>query len=55
MTVDQNHLKVFSGRASREMTQDLCAHLGIDIGLATSELFPDGEVIVRVDEDVRGR
>jgi ribose-phosphate pyrophosphokinase len=55
MTVDQNHLKVFSGRASREMTQDLCAHLGIDMGLATSELFPDGEVIVRVDEDVRGR
>ena len=55
MTLDQDHLKIFAGRASKELTQDLCDHLGTPMGNAKSELFPDGEVIVRVEEDVRGR
>ena len=30
-------------------------HTGIPLGKARTELFPDGELIVKVDEDVRGR
>ena len=55
MTVDRDHLKIFAGRAGHELTIDLCDHLDLPIGAAETELFPDGELIVRVDEDVRGR
>jgi ribose-phosphate pyrophosphokinase len=55
MTIDSDHLKIFSGRSGRELTIDLCDHLDLPIGAAQTELFPDGELIVRVDEDVRGR
>jgi len=55
MTLDQDHLKIFAGRASRELTHDLCEHLGITAASAECELFPDGELIVRIEEDVRGR
>ena len=55
MNIDQDHMKVFSGRASRELTEDMCEVVGLTVGKATTELFPDGEVMVRVEEDVRGR
>ena len=53
--VDRDHLKIFNGRASRELTEQLCQHLMLPIGQGETELFPDGELIVRVEEDVRGR
>ena len=53
--VDRDHLKIFSGRASRDLTEQLCQHLMLPIGQGETELFPDGELIVRVEEDVRGR
>ena len=52
---DRNHLKVFSGSSTRELTQGICAHLDLPIGLGTVTRFPDGETMVKVDEDVRGR
>ena len=52
---DRNHLKIFSGTSSRELTQGICAHLDLPIGLGTTTRFPDGETMVKVDEDVRGR
>ncbi|MGD9688881.1 MAG: ribose-phosphate diphosphokinase [Phycisphaerales bacterium] len=48
-------LKVFAGRTSRELAQRVCAHMKMPLGEAHIETFPDGEIIVRVDEDVRGR
>ncbi|TVQ78997.1 MAG: ribose-phosphate pyrophosphokinase [Phycisphaeraceae bacterium] len=52
---DVNGLKVFAGRNSIDLTQRICNHLGIPLGYARTELFPDGELIVHVEEDVRGR
>ena len=52
---DRNHLKVFGGTSTRELTQGICAHLDLPIGLGTVTRFPDGETMVKVDEDVRGR
>ena len=52
---DRNHLKIFSGSSTRELTQGICAHLDLPIGLGTVTRFPDGETMVKVDEDVRGR
>ncbi|MEY2795936.1 MAG: Ribose-phosphate pyrophosphokinae [Planctomycetota bacterium] len=54
-SADRNHLKVFGGTSTRELTAGVCAHLDLPIGLGTVTRFPDGETMVKVDEDVRGR
>jgi len=52
---DRDHIKIFAGRASRDLAQAMCNHLNLPLGDGHTELFPDGELIVKVDEDVRGR
>ncbi len=52
---DADKLKVFTGRANPLLAQHICEHLQIPLGRGRTELFPDGELIVKVDEDVRGR
>jgi ribose-phosphate pyrophosphokinase len=52
---DADMLKVFSGRANPELAKRITEHLQIPIGRGRTELFPDGELHVKVDEDVRGR
>lgn len=48
-------MRIFAGRGSRQFGENVCAHLDIPLGQSTTELFPDGEIIVKIDEDVRGR
>src|SRR3982751_4596834 len=55
MKSDADKLKLFTGRANPGLAQKICDHLGIPLGAGRTELFPDGELIVKVDEDVRGR
>jgi ribose-phosphate pyrophosphokinase len=50
-----DNLKLFTGRANPELAQKICDYLEIPLGRGRTELFPDGELIVRVEEDVRGR
>ncbi|MFG0256538.1 MAG: ribose-phosphate diphosphokinase [Phycisphaerales bacterium JB043] len=52
---DANKLKIFAGRSSQALAQSICDHLDIPVALGRTEVFPDGEIIVKVDEDVRGR
>jgi len=52
---DANQLKVFAGRHSVGLAKKVCDHLEIPLGLARTDSFPDGELIVKLDEDVRGR
>lgn len=52
---DTSMLRIFAGRGSRQFGEKICAHLEIPPGQSTTELFPDGEIIVKIDEDVRGR
>ena len=52
---DANSLKVFTGRANPKLAQEICDHLQIPLGRGRTELFPDGELLVKVEEDVRGR
>jgi len=54
-SVDQNQLKVFAGRASQGLAEHICSHMDIPLGKATTQMFPDGELTVKLDEDVRGR
>jgi ribose-phosphate pyrophosphokinase len=51
-----NHkLKVFSGRANIPLAEKIARHLGDAPGRVTLTNFADGELSVRIDEDVRGR
>jgi ribose-phosphate pyrophosphokinase len=50
-----SELKVFAGRVSRPLAERVCRHLDIPLGQARTISFPDGELIVKLDEDVRGR
>jgi ribose-phosphate pyrophosphokinase len=52
---DADNLKIFAGRANPALAKRICDYLQIPLGRGATELFPDGEVMVRVDEDVRGR
>jgi ribose-phosphate pyrophosphokinase len=52
---DADQLKVFTGRANPQLAQKICDHLEIPLGRGRTELFPDGELLVKVEEDVRGR
>src|SRR5438270_11134559 len=51
-----NHkLKVFSGQANLPLAEKIARHLGDTLGKVTLGRFPDGEISVRIEEDVRGR
>ncbi|MBT8487043.1 MAG: ribose-phosphate diphosphokinase, partial [Phycisphaerae bacterium] len=52
---DREHLKIFAGRGGLGLAHKMCEHLSLPLGRGNTELFPDGEIIVKVDEDVRGR
>src|SRR5437763_8476693 len=55
MKADADKLKLFTGRANPILAQRICDYLQIPLGRGRTELFPDGELIVRDVEDVRGR
>lgn len=48
-------LKIFAGRASGELARAVCAHLGIEVARSETKIFSEGNVFVRVLENVRGR
>ncbi|WP_424246026.1 ribose-phosphate pyrophosphokinase [Elusimicrobium posterum] len=47
-------LKVFSGNSNRQLAEDICKHLNIEMGRARIERFADGEVDAQILESVRG-
>lgn len=56
MTVHRNEdLRVFSGSSNPRLTRAVCEYLQVRPGRAQIERFPDGEKIVRIEDDVRGR
>ena len=50
-----SEMMIFAGRSSLELGERICTYLDIPIGRAKVTDFPDGEIIVKLDEDVRGR
>ncbi|WP_347274554.1 ribose-phosphate pyrophosphokinase [Candidatus Kuenenia sp.] len=49
-----DHLKIFSGNANPDLARKICEHLSINLGNAYVGRFPDGEIDLKVNEDVRG-
>ncbi len=52
---DAKKLKIFAGRQHRALAETMCRRIDIPIGEARTIIFPDGELIVKLEEDVRGR
>jgi ribose-phosphate pyrophosphokinase len=47
-------LKLFTGTAHAELAREVAECLGIELGDATVTTFSDGEILVRLNENVRG-
>ncbi len=54
MHVD-NPFMLFSGSSHRELAQEIAGCLGVQLGKVLIETFPDGEIGVQINENVRGR
>jgi len=52
---DHKRMKIFSATGGEHLAARMCDHLEIPLAAATVEKFPDNEIIVKIDEDVRGR
>ena len=50
-----DNLKIFSGSSNPALTSNVCKYLEIPVGGAKIDRFPDGEKVIRVEDDVRGR
>jgi len=47
-------LKLFSGSAHRALTEEIAEFLGVQVGHARLQRFPDTEVSFQIDENIRG-
>jgi ribose-phosphate pyrophosphokinase len=50
-----NTLKIFSGSSNPALTAAVCEYLKVSLGKAKIDRFPDGEKVIRVEDDVRGK
>jgi ribose-phosphate pyrophosphokinase len=50
-----SHLMVFTGNANPELAEDVARHLTMRLGRATVGRFSDGEIMVEILENVRGK
>ena len=48
-------VKIFAGRANPQLATKIADYLGLPLGRGSVTAFPDGECIVKVDDDVRGK
>ena len=47
-------LKIFTGNSNPALAAEMCAHMGVSLGSATVNRFPDGETFVQINENIRG-
>jgi ribose-phosphate pyrophosphokinase len=50
-----NDLAVFSGSSNRPLAESICNSLNMPVGKIILKKFSDGEISVKIDENVRGR
>src|ERR1044071_6120670 len=54
LAVPSHGLKLLSGTANRGLAEEIARNLGVDLAKVTISRFADGEIFVRIDENVRG-
>jgi ribose-phosphate pyrophosphokinase len=51
----QDKIKIFTGNSNPELARSICATLGVELGASRVRTFSDGEIMVEIGENVRGR
>ena len=54
LSVPSHGFKLLSGTANRELAEEIAAHIGVELTKLTLTRFADGELFVRIDENIRG-
>ncbi len=47
-------LRIFTGRSNRELAERISQYLGCPLGRVSLDDFPDGEISLKLLDDVRG-
>ena len=55
MAETENRMMVFSGNANPQLAQDIVNYLRLPLGKAVVDRFSDGEIMVEIMENVRGK
>ncbi len=55
MVVSDSRMMVFTGNANPQLAQDICNYLKLPLGKAVVDRFSDGEIMVEIMENVRGK
>jgi len=50
-----NKMVVFSGDANKDLAKKICKFLGVELGKISITKFSDGEIGVKIEENVRGK
>lgn len=50
-----DRIKIFSGNSNPGLAEKICTSLGLTLGTAKVRTFSDGEIMVEIGENVRGR
>ena len=50
----ESELKLFTGNANRQLAEEIAGYIQLPLGKANVSSFPDGEVLVEIQESVRG-
>jgi ribose-phosphate pyrophosphokinase len=53
--MSESRLKIFSGSSNRPLAEEICKTIGVPLGEATVNCFPDGESFVKINENIRGQ
>jgi len=53
--MDNTGPQVFTGNANPALAQEIADYVGVPLGAATVNPFPDGETFVKINENIRGR
>ena len=55
LSVPAHGFKLLSGTANRPLAEEIAKQIGVDICKSTVTRFSDGEIFVRIDENIRGQ
>ena len=54
LSVPSHGFKLLSGTANRGLAEEIASHIGVELTKLTLTRFADGEIFVRIDENIRG-
>ena len=54
LSVPKHGFKLLSGTGNQALAEEIAGHLGVELCRVTCSRFADGEIFVRIDENIRG-